>query len=101
MKLRRRSLWHSYTIGNYWPYFFLSPLQQGFKGKLPAEERETQLEILTKRLVLALQALGEGLITMDLLYVARDDLTQGKKGHLFAMLEYHQQRSMLQALIGK
>jgi len=38
---------------------------------------------------------------VDLLYDARDDLTQGKKGHLFALLEHHQQWSMLQALTGK
>jgi len=60
-----------------------------------------QLEILTKRLDLALQAFDEGLISVDLLYNARDDLTQGKKGHLFAMLEYHQQWVMLKDLMGK
>ncbi len=60
-----------------------------------------QLEILNKRLNLALQAFDEGLITVNQVYDARDDLTQGKKGHLFAMLEYHQQWAMLQALTGK
>jgi outer membrane protein TolC len=60
-----------------------------------------QLEILTKRLDLSLQAFDEGLITVNQVYDARDDLTQGKKGHLFAMLEHHQQWAMLQELIGK
>jgi len=50
---------------------------------------------------LALQAFDEGFISVDLLYDARDDLSQGKKGHLFAMLEYRQQWAMLQELIGK
>ncbi len=60
-----------------------------------------QLEILNKRLNLALQAFDEGLLTVNQVYDARDDLSQGKKGHLSAMLEYHQQWSLLQALIGK
>ncbi len=60
-----------------------------------------QLEILTKRLDLSLQAFDEGLITVNQVYDARDDLTQGKKGYLFAMLEYHQQWAMLQELMGK
>jgi len=60
-----------------------------------------QLEILNKRLNLALQAFDEGFISLDRVYDARDDLTQGKKGHLFAMLEYHQQWAALQGLTGK
>ncbi len=60
-----------------------------------------QLEILTKRLDLALQAFDEGFISVDRVYDARDDLTQGKRGYLFAMLEYHQQWAALQVLIGK
>jgi len=60
-----------------------------------------ELEILTKRFNLALQAFDEGFISLDLLYDARDNLTQRKKGHLFAMLEYHQQWAMLQGLMGK
>jgi len=60
-----------------------------------------QLEILNKRLNLALQAFDEGFISVDRVYDARDDLTQGKRGHLFAMLEYHQQWAALQALTGK
>jgi outer membrane protein TolC len=50
---------------------------------------------------LALQAFDEGLITVNQVYDARDDLTQGKKGHLFALLEHHQQWAALQALTGK
>jgi len=50
---------------------------------------------------LAVQAFDEGLINVNQVYDARDDLTQGKRGHLFAMLEYHQQRAMLQDLMGK
>jgi outer membrane protein TolC len=60
-----------------------------------------QLEILNKRLNLALQAFDEGLITVNQVYDARDDLTQGKKGHLFASLEHHQQWAMLQGLMGR
>ena len=50
---------------------------------------------------LAVQAFDEGLISVNQVYDARDDLSQGKKGHLSAMLEYHQQWSMLQALTGE
>ena len=60
-----------------------------------------QLEILNKRLNLALQAFDEGFISLDRVYDARDDLTQGKKGHLFALLEHHQQWAALQGLTGK
>jgi len=60
-----------------------------------------QLEILKKRLDLALQAFDEGLITVNQVYDARDDLTQGKKGYLSALLEHHQQWAMLKELMGK
>jgi outer membrane protein TolC len=60
-----------------------------------------QLDILEHRLNLALHAFDEGLISLDQVYDARDDMVQGKKGYLFALLEYHQQWSILQQLMGK
>ncbi|GAJ22266.1 unnamed protein product [marine sediment metagenome] len=50
---------------------------------------------------MTLHAFDEGFISLDRVYDARDDLTQGKKGHLSALLEYHQQWAMLQVLMGK
>jgi outer membrane protein TolC len=60
-----------------------------------------QLDILGQRLDLALRAFDEGLISLDQVYDARDDMVQGKKAHLFALLEYHQQWSLLHQLMGK
>jgi outer membrane protein TolC len=59
-----------------------------------------QLEILKGRFGLALKAFDEGLIAMDSVYDARDDLIQGEKRHIQALYEYHLHLSTMQTLMG-
>ena len=62
---------------------------------------QEQLGIIRERLDLALKAFDQGLISIERLYDARDDLFEAENQYLSVLLEHNQTWARLQALMGR